>query len=334
MAGGAVIARPLRDGSGATFQLANVERGSDAAELTGGVIYDGLTGAPIQASNRFPVDADQAEAAATTAAHSSTTSTSVDVRGYATVTVAATGTYTGLLSVFEVSHDGGTTWSAVTGFLPGTAGATATGLSANGLWFINVAGLTHFRIRTAAIASGTLNLTLIPSAFPVSQFLQMTSGSPSDSYANATGINVIGQGMMWAADNGQWARVPSNAYATALASAARTTTAGGTSADINNLGHRGVQIYLNVTSAGTGSIQANVQGRDMVGGAYFKLAADPTAVTANGLFVYEFYPGASSAAAGGITARTSCVVPRVWRVIVTHGNANSITYSVGYSLMI
>lgn len=121
-----------------------------------------------------------------------------------------------------------------------------------------------------------------------------------------------------------------NVAGTGIASAAFTSTQN--SADISNIGCRGVQAILNVTAGTTLSLVLTIQAKDPVSGSYYKLNADPSAVTGTGLTVYELFPGIG-ATSGGVTQRTSASLPRTFRITVTHGNANSATYSVGYSLI-
>lgn len=109
--------------------------------------------------------------------------------------------------------------------------------------------------------------------------------------------------------------------------AAHTTTQ--TSSDHNNNNHRGAFFVLVVTSAGTGSITLSVQGKDPVSGNYFTLLTG-AAVTTNSTNLYTVYPGATVAA----NAAVSIPVPHTWRVVVTANNANTITYSVGASMLL
>ncbi len=129
-----------------------------------------------------------------------------------------------------------------------------------------------------------------------------------------------------------WDQQRANTERTLLASAARTATT--SSADVTNFNGRGLQVLLNVTAAsGTGGLTLTIQGKDPVSGNYYNLNANPTAITATGLTVYEVYPGVG-AAGGGVTQRTSASLPRTFRVTVTHGDASSYTYSVGTSLLL
>lgn len=165
--------------------------------------------------------------------------------------------------------------------------------------------------------------------------LKVTIGAPdAASYAAAEspsdGNNNLDVGLLTYAEMGQfngttWDRQRGNTDNTLLASAARTTT--NQSADQTNYNGRCVHVVLSVTSAGTGSITLTIQGKDSVSSAYYTILAG-AAVTTNSTNVYKVCPGITAAA----NVSASDLLPRTWRVDVTHNNANSITYSVGASV--
>lgn len=107
--------------------------------------------------------------------------------------------------------------------------------------------------------------------------------------------------------------------------AARTATA--TTEEQHNLRQRGVIVTVNVTSAGTGEIVAAIERWDPAAGWVTVLAS--AALTTDGAVTLTVYPGFTPSA----NAVASAVLPRKWRVKVTHNNANSITYSVGISTL-
>lgn len=113
---------------------------------------------------------------------------------------------------------------------------------------------------------------------------------------------------------------------TVLTSASRTTTQ--TSADYENPnGCQILQVLLNVTSAGTGSITVTIDGKDNLSGTYYNLLTG-AAVTTNSLTRYRVHAG--MAAAANLVVRD--LVPKTFRIVVTANNANAITYSVAYLL--
>jgi hypothetical protein len=117
----------------------------------------------------------------------------------------------------------------------------------------------------------------------------------------------------------------SNKAGTALASAARTTTTA--SGDISNPDGRGVWVVLDLTAFTTAaSLTLSIQGKDPASGKYVTLFTS-AAVTTVSTNAYVVYPGITETA----NVDASVPVPKTFRVNVVHGNANSTTYSVGYS---
>lgn len=110
----------------------------------------------------------------------------------------------------------------------------------------------------------------------------------------------------------------------ALASAARTTAIN--SPDLINGSARGVRVYINVTAdPATASLTFTIKDKDPISGTYHTILAS-AAITGVGLTVLTVYPGMTTAA----NVAVSEPLPRTWRVEVTVGNADSMTYSVSY----
>lgn len=115
---------------------------------------------------------------------------------------------------------------------------------------------------------------------------------------------------------------------TLLASAARTATVD--SGEQNNVGHRGVHIIIDVTAiAATPSVVFDIQGKDPASGKWYTILAS-AAITGVGTTVLALYPGIGETA----NVKESDVLPAMWRVNAVHGDADSITYSVGANLLI
>ncbi len=130
-------------------------------------------------------------------------------------------------------------------------------------------------------------------------------------------------GLTWLYDGSAWT-VQSSASleVTVLASAARTAAT--QSADLPNPGARGVIVVIDVTvSAATPSLTFTIQGKSSLGADYYTILA-AAAITGVGVTVLRVYPGLT--AIGNLTA--SDVLPKVWRVDVAVGDADSVTYSV------
>lgn len=112
-----------------------------------------------------------------------------------------------------------------------------------------------------------------------------------------------------------------------FASAART--ASHQSEDQLNRGHRGVRVVINATaSAATPSVVFTIQAKDVTSNTYQTVLAS-AAVTGTGTTVLKVYPGITAAA----NASVSDVLAPIWRLDVAHGDADSLTYSVGVDLL-
>lgn len=113
---------------------------------------------------------------------------------------------------------------------------------------------------------------------------------------------------------------------TAFASAARTATA--SSADFTNSWGRGIHIIFDVTAVATSDVKMKIEGKDPTSGKYYTIleGASVTTISTN---VYKVYPALTAVA--NLVAND--IVPKTFRITMTHANANSTTYSVGYSLV-
>lgn len=118
-----------------------------------------------------------------------------------------------------------------------------------------------------------------------------------------------------------------NVEGTALTSSARTTTL--SSSDLTNTHGKGIHIILDITDlANTPSITLKIEGKDTLSGKYYTIleSASITTVSVN---IFKVHPN--------LTATTNLIandiIPKTFRITMTHGNTDSITYSVGYSLV-
>lgn len=131
------------------------------------------------------------------------------------------------------------------------------------------------------------------------------------------------------------AQYPTIRTRTLLASAARTATA--TGLDNSNSEHRGCYVIVRVTAgASSPSVVPSIQGKDPVSGAYFQLHENIAAITSTSAatYVYLLYPGVDETeGTGGLTMILSGYLPRTWRVLMTAGNSDSLTYSVSAILL-
>lgn len=261
---------------------------------------------------------------------------STDVRAYRWLSVQITGTFVGTY-IFEVSNNN-VDW--VTQSLSSTTNVAEdapTNAWTAPLLFQGPVVARYFRVRINPYTSGAVNVTAVFSALPGAPPVQMVdTGLPklvaASAIADAASLNNALPVGKFRFNNTTWDKERTNVDGTALASAARTATT--SSPDIVNYNGDGIFVILRVSAIGTApSLVVTVEGKDPVSGLYFALNVNPAAVIAVGTYVYEVGEGASGAAGGGVTQRTAGQLPRVFRVTVTHGNANSVTYSVGYSLI-
>lgn len=135
-----------------------------------------------------------------------------------------------------------------------------------------------------------------------------------------TGFGTASVGpLLFNAVSGNWERQRDNQPAATIITAASVSSTQ-TSSDQTNYNGRGVTVYLNVTTIGTGSLVVTIQYKDDISGTYFTALAS-AAVVANGVTAYTVYPGATPAA----NLVASIPLPRTWRVQVTGANSSSFT---------
>jgi len=108
-----------------------------------------------------------------------------------------------------------------------------------------------------------------------------------------------------------------------FSSAARTATP--TPGDFYNPSGNGIYVRINVSAVGvTPSVVFTIQGYDPAAAAWFDLLAS-AAITGTGTTVLRVHPALTASA--NLIAKD--LVPLRWRVNAVHGNATTITYSVG-----
>lgn len=111
-----------------------------------------------------------------------------------------------------------------------------------------------------------------------------------------------------------------------LESASRTATL--SSSELENLNGKGVHVVLDMTTVGTGSVTLSIEGKDAISGKWYAILTGST-VTTNSTNVYKVYPGLTAAA----NSVASDIIPALFRITVTHNNANAAVYTVGASVV-
>ena len=167
-------------------------------------------------------------------------------------------------------------------------------------------------------SSGTLTVVLVASSIggDVSNVGSISLGTTTITGALPAGTNTIGSIANTSSDH------------TYLASAAQTTTQTQADQTTSNL-VRGIKVVLDVTVNTIGSVTLEIDGKDAASGKYFALVTG-VAVVSTGTSIYTVYPGITAVT----NAAVSDVLPHTWRIKLTANNANSVTYSVGYTLLV
>ena len=111
-------------------------------------------------------------------------------------------------------------------------------------------------------------------------------------------------------------------------SAARTATS---SVDRDDRHHPrvGMHLIIDVTAiAATPSVVPSIQGYDATSNKYYDILVG-AAITATGTTVLKVFPGATPAA----NTVANDFMPGRWRLLMTHADADSITFSVAVQMM-
>lgn len=140
------------------------------------------------------------------------------------------------------------------------------------------------------------------------------------------GLNVVN--FPYAFNETSFDAVRNNTEETILASAARTATVN--SADFTNYNAKGLHVIVNVSAlTATPSITPIIQGKDPISGTYYDIL-EGLPITTTGINILKVYPGISAF----VNQSASDILPRTYRVRVTHADTDSITYSVAGALII
>lgn len=124
-----------------------------------------------------------------------------------------------------------------------------------------------------------------------------------------------------------WDRQRNNQDVTVFSSAARTATP--TPFDGVNYDGKSLHLVIDCTAVTSSpSVVFTLQGKDAISGKFYTILAS-AAIVGTGTTVLRVGPGLTTAA--NLVAND--VLPRSYRVIATHGNSDSITYSVGMSIV-
>lgn len=311
----------------------------------------------VPVSGTFYQATQPVSVADTTASGSITASTQTvqsAVAGHSVVGFSFSGTFSGLTIVAERSMDGGTSWNKVAfyatigvGFFGWNSPSLASvPIAAAQQVLVEGAGATHLRVRAVAFTSGTASVAVTATAAPLTATLgtigangfpsidltatgsPLAGAVPSDGDTNShQSLYVIARGSLFNESN--WDKQRGNTNLTVLSSAARTTTQ--TSADQVNYNHTDLVVVIDVTAVtSTPSLVVTINGKDALSGKYYTLLTS-AAISTVSTVVLRVGSSFGAAAANLIAVDR---LPRTWQVVVTAGNANSATYSVGAGLLL
>lgn len=123
-------------------------------------------------------------------------------------------------------------------------------------------------------------------------------------------------------------RLPARGPFTVLPSAARTATPDSFEFEAPGVAYTGLHLVIDVTAvAATPSITVTVQGVDRVSGQVYTIL-ESAAITAVSTTVLKVAPALTAAA----NTVANDLLPPIFRITVTHADADSITYSIAGQL--
>lgn len=111
--------------------------------------------------------------------------------GYANVLISINGTYGTASAVFEGSDDSGTTWYAISEADRTDSNVIDSGYTSltnvSRAWQVSIPGFDSIRVRSTAVASGTVNVRLSASASPTTAGTSVSLGNPIPAGTNTIG---------------------------------------------------------------------------------------------------------------------------------------------------
>lgn len=169
-------------------------------------------------------------------------------------------------------------------------------------------------------------------------FVELTAGSPAqqlgqqpnadDKAVTVFSLPTVSFPYSYDEFGNNWDRYRGTTDRTLLASAVRN--ASNNSADFINFNHKGGFFFFDVTAVpGAVTVTLNVQGKDPTSGTYFTILSS-AAIVAVSFTVLRVFPALTAVA----TLTANDILPRIYRVTVTHSGAGDFTYSVGNSLVL
>lgn len=139
-------------------------------------------------------------------------------------------------------------------------------------------------------------------------------------------LGVVSRAQLW--DGVNWNRARGNQDLVLLPAAVRNASTN--SADQVNFNARGLHVVFDITAVpGVDTVTITIEGKDALSGKYYPILIG-AATPAVGTKVLRVYPALTVVA----NLTENDILPRDWRVTVTHSGAGAFTYSVGASLIL
>lgn len=221
----------------------------------------------------------------------SVTASSLD--GYGNVLISINGTYGTATAVFEGSDDSGTTWYGISEADRTDSNTIESGYTSltntTRAWQISNPGWDSVRVRSTAVASGTVNVRISPSAAPTAAGASVSVGT-----ALPAGTNVIGHVI---ADSGS-----TTAVTQATAASLNATIVGTGTLSVQNTAATPAGTNA-IGTVGTTSAAINV-GQQTVSTTAVQISASSTVPT-NGIIVQALSTNAASIFVGGSGVTTT-----------------------------
>jgi hypothetical protein len=198
----------------------------------------------------------------------------------------------------------------------------------------NITSMSAKLPATLGIKTIPNSLSVVPATDAVIAMLPVNSSSLSNITnagwfpATITGQHLYFETRPFSYNGSTFDLLQNNTNTSALITATGATTSQ-TSADQTNYNGRGIQVVLDMTVVGTGSVTITIEGKDAASGKYYPLLVGLPVVT-NSTNVYTVYPGAAATA----NVSSPSPLPRTWRVRTTANNANAATYTVGACVIV
>lgn len=181
----------LTDGANPTI-VGTIKAASTAPVATDPALVVAISPNTTLASGLPTVNGELGDTTGTFTNATQTTSVTVsNLDGYANVFISINGTYGTASAVFEGSDDSGTTWYSISEADRTDSNVIDSGYTSltnvTRAWQVSIPGFDSIRVRSTAVASGTVNVRLSASASPTTAGTSVSLGNPIPAGTNTIG---------------------------------------------------------------------------------------------------------------------------------------------------